>query len=97
MEPNELELLKKVLPQGYFYQPGRKTFPTWVILDEEGEVFVESVAADARTAVMELMEASRKRGAWEGRLKAQHEVRTSLGLTEVLRDIRDEINELKSR
>ena len=46
---------------------------------------------------MELMEASRKRGAWEGRLKAQYELRTALGITEVLRDIRDEINNLKSR
>jgi hypothetical protein len=96
MEPNELELLKKVLPEGYTYEQ-RNMRTAFVILDEEGDVYLQGVSTTARGVVLELMEQARHHGNTEGRTKAQHEVRTSLGLIEVLREIRDEINELKSR
>lgn len=91
MEPNELELLKKVLPDGYTVELSEGVRPRFHVLDEEGEVFLQGVSTTAKGAVLELMEKSLRNGVKEGRWAKQREVLTALGVTEALKELREEM------
>lgn len=93
MEPNELELLKKVLPEGYTVELRQGVRPRFHVLDNEGEVVLQGVSTTARGAVSELMEQSHRNGVNEGRYAAQHEVRTALGITDWAKNLRTELME----
>lgn len=91
METNELELLKKVLPLGFTVEVLTTTRPRWEVRDEDGEVLVQGTGTTAREAVVELMEQSRRNGLHEGRSAKQREVLTALGVTEVVKALREEM------
>lgn len=91
MDANELELLKKVLPEGYTVELREGLRPRYNVWDEEGEVFLQGVATTARGAVLELMEQARRNGVNDGRYAKQHEVLTALGVTASLKDLREEM------
>lgn len=91
MEQNELDLLNKVLPEGFTVEIRTGLLPLFLVLDEEGEVFLQGISTTARGTVLELMERSRRHGVIEGRIAAQHEIRVATGMEEKLRALRDEL------
>lgn len=93
MDTNELELLKKVLPDGYTIEPREGLRPRFLILDEEGEQFLQGVSTTAKGAVLELMEQSRRSGVIEGRYGKQREVLVALGVTELVETLREEMQD----
>ena len=93
----ELDLLKLVLPDGYTFRTVEGKRYRWQVLDEEGEVYVQGISTTAGGAVLELMEATRKRGVHEGRYAAQREVRVALGLEEQMKQMRDDYTEQMDR
>jgi len=97
MDNLELTKLKAVLPEGFTVEELDGVRPRMHIRDEEGEVFVQCVGTTARLVILELMEQARRNGVHEGRAAALHGVRAALGVDQAIRELWDEVNELKQR
>jgi hypothetical protein len=96
MDTNELELLKKVLPEGFTVTTRADGPWTAEIRDVEGEELVRVRSTTARGALIEVMAEYHQRGAREGRSAQQREVLKALGLDDTLHGIIVNANEMES-
>ena len=93
MEGEELELLKRVLPEGYTIRPVECAGYSWEMLDEEGEVCLQGKSHTASGAVAEMLDQARRNGVYAGRQLAQREARVGFGLEDLLRAERQSLQE----